>query len=278
VADEKLYWLGFNFLQVRPEIFTSLRKYFGSAAAAWKSGECDKLIPGLSRAKNDLDLRSYYFRLREKSIDCYFAGDNLYPDNLFNIDTPPYVIFVKGRLIAEDRRAVALVGSRRMTVYGRTVCRGLTRDLVRSKFTIVSGLARGIDSVAHRTALESGGRTIAVLGGGLDRIYPPENRLLAQEIVKQGALVSEYPPGMEAKKENFPNRNRIIAGLSLGVVVVEGTEKSGALITATCAAEQGRDVFAVPGPISSPTAAGPSRLIQNGAKLVYEIDDILDEL
>jgi DNA processing protein len=188
------------------------------------------------------------------------------------------VLYVKGELREEDAWAVAVVGTRRASTYGREVTRRLAGALARSGVTVVSGLARGIDGVAHRAALESGGRTIAVFGCGIDRVYPPEHRTLAAQIAANGALVSDYPLGTRPEGRNFPPRNRIISGLSLGVLVTNAGKSSGALITADFAAEQGRDVFAVPGSILTQGSIGTNRLIQDGAKLVTRPEDILEEL
>jgi len=188
------------------------------------------------------------------------------------------VLYVRGSLPAEDEPCLAIVGTRRPTIYGRQVAEEIVADLARSKITIVSGLARGIDSVAHRAALDAGGKTVAVFGSGLDIVYPGENAKLAQAIMEHGALVSEYPLGVKPRAENFPLRNRIMSGLSLGVLVVEAGERSGALITAHQAVEQNREVFAIPGSILSPASQGTNRLIQEGAKLVRNYTDILQEL
>ncbi|MBI4034881.1 MAG: DNA-protecting protein DprA [Candidatus Chisholmbacteria bacterium] len=205
-------------------------------------------------------------------------GDEGYPYLLGQISSPPKVLYVKGELKREDSYALAVVGTRRPTSYGKMVAVELVRGLVRYGLTIVSGLARGIDGVAHRAALGAGGRTIAVLAHGLDRVYPPEHQALAETIVKQGALVSEYQVGTGISQEQFPARNRIIAGLSLGVLVVEGASRSGTKITARWAAEYGREVFAVPGPVGGAMSQGPAELIQTGAKLVTRVEDILEEL
>jgi DNA processing protein len=187
---------------------------------------------------------------------------------------------MQGQIEEVDRWAVAVIGTRRFTVYGRQVTQELVAGLVRNNVTIVSGLARGIDAIAHKTALEQGGRTLAVLGSGLDCVYPAENSQLARRIVQEGrgAVLSEYALGTQPEAKNFPPRNRVISGLSLGVVVVEAGERSGALITSRFALEQDRDVFAVPGNINSPASLGTNRLIQDGAKLVRNVDDILEEL
>jgi DNA processing protein len=189
------------------------------------------------------------------------------------------VLFVKGALLPSDEWAVAVVGTRRVTVYGRQVAEEMARGLALNRVTVVSGLARGVDAIAHRAAMQAGGRTLAVLASGLDVIYPPEHKRLAGEIVERGALISDYPLGTQPKADYFPRRNRILSGLSLGVLVVEGDIKSGALITARQALEQNREVFAVPGPIYSPGSRGTNKLIQDGeAKLTLEVQDVLAEL
>jgi DNA processing protein len=201
-----------------------------------------------------------------------------FPALLKKIYDPPALLFVKGELRAEDDSAVAIVGTRAPTEYGKLATERLTAALAARRMTIVSGLARGVDTVAHQTALQSGGRTLAVLGSGLDYIYPPENHRLAQEIAQHGALISEYFFGAKPDAVNFPRRNRIISGLAFGVLIVEAGEESGALITAHIALDQGREVFAVPGSIFSPKSLGPHRLIQEGAKLIMTVEDMLSEL
>ena len=201
-----------------------------------------------------------------------------YPKRLKNIYGPPPLLYVRGEIIPDDEIAVAVVGSRKASVYGLQTCEKLAYELASRGVTIVSGLARGIDSAAHRGALKAGGRTIAVFGCGINRIYPAENKALASQIEKNGALVSELPGETRPERFNFPKRNRIISGLSLGTVVVEAAKKSGSLITAACALEQGREVFAVPGKINSGTSAGVHGLIKDGAKLIDGVDDIIEEL
>jgi DNA processing protein len=204
--------------------------------------------------------------------------DKEYPENLRNICNPPKALYVNGTLLAQDGKAVALIGSRRASPYGLEACEKLACELALAGITVVSGMARGVDSAAHRGALKAKGRTIAVLGSGHGHIYPPENKDLYEEIAKSGAVVSEFENDTPPIPKNFPQRNRIISGLALGVVVVEAARNSGALITADFALEQGREVFAVPGKISSHTSSGTNELIKDGAKLVQSAEDILEEL
>ena len=204
--------------------------------------------------------------------------DPEYPKRLKAIHKPPAELYVNGSLIPQDEMAVAIVGSRRASLYGLEMAEKLGYDLALRGVTVVSGMARGIDTAAHRGALKAKGRTIAVMGSGHGRIYPAENKKLYAEIAKTGAVVTEYADGEEPLAFHFPQRNRIISGLSLGVIVVEAAKDSGALITAELAAEQGREVFAVPGKISSASSSGANSLIKDGAKLVQSVDDIIDEL
>lgn len=250
-----------------------------STAALCRAGGIDRVLaeairrpPPAAVAEQQLALaRRHHCQLRT-------FWDDDFPAPLKTIDEAPVALFVKGELRATDRFSIAIVGTRQPTAYGAMVTERVVGDLVARGLAIVSGLARGVDTVVHRAALKAGGRTIAVLGSGLDVIYPPENRRLAEEIVSQGALISEYFFGAKPDAVNFPRRNRIIGGLSLGTVVIEAGEKSGALITAAMALDQGREVFAVPGSIFSPKSVGPHRLIQEGARLVHSADDILSEL
>ncbi len=205
--------------------------------------------------------------------------DKDYPLSLSQIYDPPTLLYYLGNKNLLTKKLIAVVGSRKMTDYGKWAARELTTQLCQHAFVIVSGLARGIDTCAHQAALEAKGATIAILGSGFNHIYPPENNDLSQEIVaKGGLLVSEYPPEQGVLPLNFPRRNRIISGLSLGVLVIEASIKSGSLITARLAGEQGREVFALPGPIDSPESQGTAMLIQNGAKLVARVEDILEEI
>lgn len=205
-------------------------------------------------------------------------ADPEYPDALRTIFDPPSPLYVRGRIAPQDALAIAIVGARRATEYGKAVARWLARDLARCGVTVVSGLARGVDAEAHRGALDAGGRTLAVLGCGPDVVYPREHARLMDEVIGQGAVVSEFPPGTPPHPGQFPPRNRIISGLSLGVVVVEGRPDSGTLITADAALEQGREVFAVPGQIFDETSRAPHRLLLQGAKLVERVEHILEEL
>src|SRR5713101_7757144 len=209
---------------------------------------------------------------------CITRDEASYPANLREIPMPPVRLWMQGRVETDDALAIAIVGAREPTPYGLGCAERLAADLAVRGFTVVSGLARGIDSAAHRGALEAGGRTIAVLGSGVDVIYPPENRRLASDIAARGAIVSQFPPGTPPLAGYFPARNRVIAGLSLGVVVVEAAEKSGSLITAGLAGEVGREVMAVPGPLTSLLSAGAHRLIQDGAALIQGWEDIVGQL
>jgi DNA processing protein len=215
---------------------------------------------------------------RDNDVDMLEQGTPGYPGLLARIDDPPHLLFARGRLLPCDALAVAIVGARHATPYGLKVAERLAGGLARAGYTVVSGLARGIDAAAHRGALAAGGRTIAVLGSGVLSIYPPEHADLACDVIAAGAVVSELPPLTEPTAGTFPQRNRIVSGLSLGVVVVQAAERSGALITARLAGEQGREVFAVPGEIDCRMSRGSHRLLRDGAKLVEHVDDILEEL
>jgi DNA processing protein len=228
-----------------------------------------------SLRKEDLDRE---LALAEKyELKILTQDDEDYPANLKNIYDPPIVLYVRGEIKQEDRLAIGIVGSRRASYYGLSCAEKFAQDLSGKGFTIVSGMARGIDTSAHKGALKAGGRTLAVMGSGFSHIYPEENKELAQEISKSGAVISEFPIATEPFKSNFPRRNRIISGLSLGVLVVEAARNSGALITADCALEQGRDVFALPGKVDSHTSFGTNGLIKQGAKLVSCVEEILEE-
>ena len=281
------YWVGFNIVRgIGPMRLRALLDYFGSAEQAWRAsseelqaaGLDSRSLKNLLKARNKLDLDQELERIEAAGARVLTWENPAYPRILHEIPAPPPVLYVKGTLTEEDDWAVAVIGTRRASSYGREATRRLTRALARNGITIVSGMARGIDGEAHKAALEAGGRTIAVFGCGIDHIYPPEHRKLAEQIVAHGAVVSDYPLGTPPEGKNFPPRNRIISGLSLGVLVVEAGIRSGALITVDYAAEQGRDVFAVPGSILARNSAGVNTLIQEGAKLVLNGEDVLEEL
>lgn len=225
-----------------------------------------------------MSLELVWDRIHAQGITVLTWEDEGYPHRLKEIGQSPPVLYVRGELLPEDEWAIAIVGTRRVTHYGRQVAEEVAAAMAHNGITVVSGLARGVDAVAHQGALNAGGRTIAVLGNGVDRIYPPEHRRLAERIIDCGALISDYAPGTPPEGINFPPRNRIISGLSLGVVVVEAGERSGALITSGFAAEQGREVFAVPGNITAPQSKGANRLIQQGAHPLLSPQDVLETL
>jgi DNA processing protein len=214
---------------------------------------------------------------RKRSVDILLEGQDGYPPLLSRIDDPPGLLFARGAILPQDSLSVAIVGARHATAYGLKVAEQLGAGLARAGYTVVSGLARGIDAAAHRGAMKAGGRTIAVLGSGVLNVYPPEHADLAREVIDAGALISELPPLTDPNVGTFPQRNRIVSGLSLGVVVVQAADRSGALITSRLATEQGREVFAVPGPIDCRMSRGCHQLIRDGAKLVASVDDILEE-
>lgn len=216
--------------------------------------------------------------LESKNVNVVTLDDRAYPELLKTMEDSPIVLYTKGAVQKEDRFAIAVVGSRKYSSYGRFAVEKLSAELTSLGFTIVSGMARGIDTLAHTTAVNSGGRTIAVLGSGIDVPYPPENKMLMEKISCSGCVITEFPPGTQPERENFPRRNRLISGLSLGVLVIEATADSGSLITASCAADQGKEVFAVPGNINSANSAGTNELIKNGVKLVRNVEDIIEEL
>ena len=284
---DQRYWIGFNRVKgIGAVKVQRLLDAFGSLEAAWyarpdqlrDAGLDRKAIEALVDARQKTDLDAELARLLRSGAHALTWDDPDYPASLRNIAQPPPVLYVCGTLLPADEWAVAVVGTRHASSYGREVARDLAAGLAANGVTVVSGLARGIDVVAHRAALEAGGRTIAVLGSGVDQIYPPEHKGTADAIAKSGAVVSDYALGTPPDGPNFPPRNRIISGLAKGVVIVEAAEVSGALITADFAAEQGRDVFAVPGHISQRQAVGTNKLIQQGARLVTGVADILEEL
>jgi DNA processing protein len=285
--NEKLYWVGFNLVKgIGAVRLQALNGHFGTLAQAWaatpvqlgESGLSPKIIENILQIRASVDLEQYYENILSKGIAVITSQEDNYPKRLREINQPPPVIYVRGELAEDDFWAVAIVGTRRVTAYGRQIADELATYLAQNGVTIISGLARGVDAMAHQAAVRAGGRTLAVLGCGVDRIYPPEHRALADQIMQQGALVSDYAPGTPPDSANFPPRNRIISGLSMAVVVVEAAETSGALITASFAADQGRDVFAVPGNILAPQSKGTNRLIQDGAHPLLSGRDLLDLL
>ena len=287
-ATDTKYWVGFNIVPgIGPARLKRLIDYFGDAEKAWRSAPMDLARSGLDRkslqallaARDKLDLDAEMSRIKSFGARVVTLADESYPRLLREIGLPPPVLYFKGTLTPADDYAVAVVGTRHVKTYGREVTRYLSGELARNKITVVSGLALGIDAVAHQAAMEAGGRTIAVLGSGLDVIYPSENTALSRSIVGSGALVTEYPLGTKPDRGNFPARNRIISGLSLGTLVTQAGEKSGALITAYHALEQGREVFAVPGSMLDTGCSGTNQLIQRGeAKLVLKAADVMEEL
>jgi DNA processing protein len=288
--DELAYWIAFNRVSgIGPVSFKSLLDYFHEElAAAWKAdskelaqaGISQRAIENLTRLRASSTPQRELEKLERLRIRVITLKDKTYPPLLREIEDPPPVLYTYGKLTEADQFALAVVGTRNSTTYGRQVTEQIVTDLAKGQVTVVSGLALGIDTIAHAAALDAGGRTIAVLACGLDIIYPPVNRGLARRIVEsgQGALVTEYPLGIQPEGGNFPARNRIISGLALGVLVVEAPPKSGALITAEHALKQGREVFAVPGSILSSRSAGVNKLIQDGARPVMAVHDILEAL
>ena len=279
MSDYRQFWIGFNLVKgIGAVRFRSLLDAFGDAKKAWQaspdelrgSGLSAKLIENLVKVRNNDSLDMICENIRNMGISVLTWKDDDYPVRLREVPQSPPVLYVRGEIKAVDDWAVAIVGTRRVTAYGRQVTAKIAASLAQAGVTVVSGLARGVDGVAHKAVLDAGGRTIAVLGCGLDRMYPPEHRKLAEQITKSGALISDYAPGTPPEASNFPPRNRIISGLSKATVVVEAGQRSGALITAQFAVDQGREVFAVPGNILSPQSRGPNRLIQDGARILTE--------
>ena len=285
-ADLK-YWVSFARVPgLGRTRLTRLKERLGSLSDAWHASRNDllsagldeKLVDGFIRTRRSISPDSEMEELEKYHIKALPYPSDEYPALLKEITDSPAVLFVRGGLMPQDETSIAVVGTRRATSYGRQVTDEIVTSLALNKVTIVSGLAKGIDTAAHRAALMAKGRTLAVFASGLDLVYPPENVKLAREILENGALISEYPLGTKPKAEHFPQRNRILSGLSRGVLIVEAGESSGALITADFALQQDREVFAIPGSILSPMSKGPNRLIQQGAKLVRNHVDILEEL
>lgn len=285
--SELKYWIGFTGVPgIGKARLMALKEHFGSLHDAWKApaselaraGLDNKVTENITKYRDKFNLDDQLNLLEKYHITAIPFESPEYPAMLREIHDCPALIYVRGEYRKDDENSIAVVGTRRATAYGKQATEDLVYNLAFNKVTIISGLAKGIDTIAHRTALEAGGRTIAVFASGLDIVYPPDNLKLAREIMEHGALISEYPLGMKPKAENFPRRNRILSGLSRGVLVVESGEASGALITVNFALEQNREVFAVPGSIYSAMSKGPNKLIGEGAKLVSNYTDIIEEL
>jgi DNA processing protein len=286
--DPKAYWVAFNLVKgigaVRMRAV--LDAFEGDLEAAWRApgerlraaGLSPRIVENLTAVRKRVDLAEYWDKIRKLGIRVITWNEDDYPRRLLEINQPPPVIYLRGTLTPEDGRAVAIVGTRRITAYGRQVSEDLATFLALNGVTVVSGLARGVDAVAHAAAVKAGGRSLAVMGCGVERIYPPEHRQLAEQLIAHGGLLSDYAPGTPPESANFPPRNRIISGLAMATVVVEAGEESGALITATFAGEQGREVFAVPGSILAPQSRGCNRLIAEGAHPLLTPQDVLDVL
>jgi DNA processing protein len=285
--EERAYWVGLNLVNgVGAVRFRKLLDHFGDPRSAWEahpdqlraSGLPEKVVENFIATRASASLPEIWDHLQSQEIDLITWEDENYPARLKKISTPPPVLYSRGEIVSQDQWAIAIVGTRRVTPYGLQVTEDIASFLARNGVTVVSGMALGVDSIAHRAALDAGGRTIAVLGSGVDVIYPPENRGLSEEIIARGALISDYSLGTPPDANNFPPRNRIISGLSIAVVVVEAGQRSGALITASFAADQGREVFAVPGKIHAPQSKGPNRLIRDGAHPLLAPEDLLQAL
>jgi len=285
---EVKYWIGFNIVSgIGPARFRTLLDHFGDLGSAWHARDSELRAAGLDKrsidsllaTRQEISLDEEMAKVQRERARAITWQDAEYPARLRHIHNSPPVLYVKGEILPRDEWAVAVVGTRTPRAYGRQMVDEIAAGLAKSGITIVSGLARGIDSLAHRAALRASGRTVAVLGCGIDIIYPHEHRGLAKNIIERGAIVTEYALGTRPEGGNFPARNRIISGLSLGTLVVEAGKRSGALITADWALEQGREVFALPGNVNSPKSVGTNRLIQEGAaKLVQAVEDVLEEL
>jgi DNA processing protein len=287
LSDPRQYWVGFNLVKgIGAARMRALLDAFGDAQTAWQAsasalrlaGLGPKIVETMLQVRESVSLEQVWERINAQGITVLTWDDAGYPQRLKEIEQPPPVLYLRGALTADDDWAVAVVGTRRLTAYGRQVAEQVAGFLAQNGITVVSGLARGIDAVAHQAALNAGGRTLAVLGSGVDRIYPPEHRRLAEQIIAHGGLVGDYAPGTAPDATNFPPRNRIISGLSRAVVVVEAGETSGALITASFAAQQGREVFAVPGNILAAQSKGTNLLIQQGAQPLLDFNALLEAL
>ena len=284
--DDIKYWVWLSSLPgIGARRFKQLIDHFGLPEEVWNANEkqlqslqgFQKIIPSILdiNLRNNID--TYMHRVEKLDIKILRVVDEDYPSNLKDIYDPPPVLHVCGKFEKTDDKAIAIVGSRNATEYGRGMAKEIANELALRGITVVSGMARGIDTFAHKGAIEVGGRTIAVMGCGVDVPYPPENRRLMDMVSKSGAVISEYPIGIQPFAGNFPARNRIVSGLSMGVVVIEAAERSGALITVDFALEQGKEVFALPGRVKSEESKGTNKLIKDGAKIVTCTEDILEE-
>lgn len=288
ILKSEVYWLAWHLILAgQARKFWAIMDHFGTPEEAWYAPDKEfNFLAGhrsfnlgeLLARRRHTDLSKVANYLKDGEIITLLFNDSSYPEPLKNIYDPPPVLFLRGRADCLQGNAVAIVGSRRATPYGLSVAERLGYDLAGAGINVISGMARGIDTAAHRGALDAGGKTMAVLGCGVDVIYPRENGRIMRSIMQQGAVVSEFPPGSSPEPWHFPVRNRIISGLSKVVVVVEAAERSGALITAHVALEQGRDVMAVPGNITSKFSKGPNNLIKQGAAPVLDAADILEEM
>jgi DNA processing protein len=286
VTEDAPYWAAFHRVPyIGPTRIDRLLRRFGTLRDAWQAPATalravldERSVESLLSTRHQLDPDTMMEHYARCEVTVVTRLDPHYPRLLAEIPAPPPVLYVRGTLTEQDNTAVAIVGTRRATAYGREVSDRLASALAGAGVTIISGLARGIDAVAHQAALRAGGRTLAVLGSGPDVIYPPEHRHLAEQVISNGAVLSDYPPGRKPDGQNFPARNRIISGLSLGVIIAEAPSRSGALITADFAADQGREVFVVPGSILSATGAGGLRLLRDGARLIACAEDVLEDL
>ncbi|MGB8252506.1 MAG: DNA-processing protein DprA [Anaerolineaceae bacterium] len=287
MADDRLYWVGFNLIKgIGAVRLQGLLDHFGDLSLAWQSstseleqaGLSPKIIQNMQQIRQQVDLPRLVSEIEKQGIQVLTWQDEKYPARLKEINQPPPVLYLRGSYELEDAWAVAVVGTRHMTAYGRQVAEEIGSYLGNHGITVISGLARGVDAVAHTAALDAGGRSIAILGCGVDKIYPPENRGLAERLCEAGGLLSDYAPGTPPDSSNFPPRNRIISGLSLATVIIEAGMESGAMITASFAAEQGREVFAVPGNIHAPQSAGTNHLIQEGAHPLLDPHELLSTL
>jgi DNA processing protein len=288
MADNIFYWLALSLVPgVGSTLFKRLLERFKTPEAVFRAparelsvveGLGEKVVQDICRGPFEKGVERELYLLEKVGGKIVTSGDEGYPKRLKEIYDPPPVLYVRGQIKKEDELAIAIVGSRKTSPYGRWFTERVSRELVQQGVTVVSGMARGIDSVAHQGAVSEGGRTIAVLGCGVDIVYPRENRKLCEQIMDHGAVVSEFPMGSPPEAGHFPKRNRIISGLSLGVVVVQAGKGSGSLITANYALEQGRDVFAVPGNVGAESSQGTNQLIKEGAKLVVSSGDILEEI